>query len=206
MLKVSLLPESYRKKIVGSKKKEQIKKISLVALIMLFVFFMVVMSTRQYVSSKYNSINKVNAEAKAMFPVLESFQALYNDIQAQRELINVVSAKKPYAHDFVVALGNIEYPGLWLTKISADDWFYSKKCSVEGKCLSYADLLDYIEKVKDIEDVLDVTLGTFSYTDEKTDTDERICSFSITVICGGTGTPFETSTVPTSATETETED
>lgn len=205
MLKVSLLPESYRKKIVGSKKKEQIKKISLVALIMLFVFFMVVMSTRQYVSGKYNSINKTNAEAKAMFPVLESFQALYNDIQAQRELINVISAKKPHAHDFVVDLGNIDFPGLWLTKISADDWFYSKQCTIEGNCLSYNDLLGYIEEIKKIEYVLGAEMGTFGYSDEMSDTGDRICGFSITITCGGTGTLFVTTTVAPSTTETETQ-
>lgn len=201
MLKVSLLPASYRKKVVGSKKKEQIKKISLLALVVLFMFFVVILGTRQYVSSKYDDIRKLNAQAVAMFPVLESYQALFNEVEAQKELLALVSAKEPYAHSFVVSLGNIDFPGLWLKKISANDWFYSKQCVIEGKCLSYETLLEYIEKVKKIEGVLEVAIATFAYTNEKTDTGDRICDFSLTITCSGTGVKMETTTVapPTSA-------
>lgn len=202
MLKVSLLPASYRKKVVGSKKKEQVKKISLVALIVLFMFFIVILGTRQYVSSEYDDIQKLNAEAVAMFPVLESYQALLNEVEAQKELLSLISAKEPYAHNFVVSLGNIDFPGLWLKKISANDWFYSKQCVIEGKCLSYNTLLEYIEKVKKIEGVLDVAITTFAYTNEKTDTGDRICDFNLTITCSGTGVKMETTTVaPTNSSD-----
>lgn len=206
MLKVSLLPESYRRKITGAKKKEQVKKISLIALIMLFVFFVVVLGTKQYVSEKYSEINGINAEAKAMFPVLEKYQVLYDEIQAQKNLIDVISAKEPHAHDFVVNLGNIDVPGLWLKKISANDWFYTKQCIVEGNCLSYEGLLDYIERIKEIEGVLDVAIDTFAYTTEETETDDRICEFTITITCDGASAPIgetEASTKATTGSSTE---
>lgn len=204
MLKVSLLPESYRKKVVGSKRKEQIKKMSLVVLVMLFVFFVAVISTRFYVSSKYDDIQRKNMDAKAMFPVLESYQELYNGIKAQRELINAISPKKPYAHSFLVNLSNIEQPGLWLTKTSTDDWHYNKLCVVEGSCLEYNTVLSYIEKIKDIDGVLEVELSSFTYTDERAGTEDRICSFTIAITCEGAATPYEV--VETSKATTTTED
>lgn len=203
MLKVSLLPESYRKKVVGSKRKEQIKKMSLVVLVMLFVFFVAVISTRYYVSSKYDEIQRKNIEAKAMFPVLESYQVLYNGIKAQRDLIEAVSPKKPYAHSFVVSLSNIEEPGLWLTKISTDNWHYNKLSVVEGSCLEYKTVLSYIEKVKKIDGVIGVELSSFSYTDEKAETDERICNFTISISCEGAGAAYETAATTKAASSTE---
>ncbi len=202
MLKVSLLPESYRKKVIGSKRKEQVKKMSLVVLVMLFVFFVAVISTKFYVSSKYDSIQRKNAEAKAMFPVLESYQDLYNGIKAQKELIEAVSPKKPYAHSFVVSLSNIEQPGLWLSKISTDDWHYNKTSVVEGNCLEYKTVLLYIEKIKNIEGVAGAVLDSFVYTDEKSGTEDRICSFTISITCEGSGTPYETESASKAAAST----
>ena len=77
-------------------------------------------------------------------------------------------------------------------------------CVVEGSCLEYNTVLSYIEKIKDIDGVLEVELSSFTYTDERAGTEDRICSFTIAITCEGAATPYEV--VDTSKTETTTED
>lgn len=203
MLKVSLLPESYRKKIIGAKKKEQLKQVSLVVLIMLLALLVVIVVVRKKYSEKYDSIQKLNAEAVARFPELEEYQSLYNEIEKQKQLIDTVSVKEPYAQDFIVELGNIEYSGVWLTSISAEDWQYSKQCTIEGNCLTYEECQNYIEKIKNIEGVLSAEVSTFTYTDDVSDTGTRICSFTIVILCDGAGTPYVAPTEPVVSTTAE---
>ena len=164
MLKVSLLPESYKKQIVGSKKKDAIKRVALIVLVMVLAMLVVVVGTRQLVYSKLHEVEALNQKTVDMFPQLNEYEALYAEVVVQRELLDSISAKEPYAQNFVVSLGNIVMPNVWLNKVLAEDWFYTKQCTIEGKCLSYDELSAYIDKISGIEDVLSVTINTFEVT------------------------------------------
>lgn len=195
MLKVSLLPESYRKKVSGSKKKETLKRLFLDILIVLLAFLMVVLITRINVQKRLDEMIRQNAAVEAQFPQLQSYQTLYNELLQQKQLIEAVSAKAPYAHDFVVSLGNIECPGLWLTTIYTDDWFYTKTCTLEGRCFSNPVLKDYIVLLQKLENVTSVTRAAYTNSGETTGTGEKIFSFTLTVTVSGTGEKFAEPTV-----------
>ncbi len=195
MLKVSLLPESYRKKVSGSKKKETLKRLFLDILIVLLAFLAVVLGTRIAVQKRLDEMMKQNAAVEAQFPQLQSYQSLYNELFQQKQLIETVSAKAPYAHDFVVSLGNVECPGLWLTVINAEDWFYTKNCTLEGKCFSNTVLKDYIKQLQKLEGVTAVTRTAYTDSGETSVTGEKIFSFTLTVTVSGTGEKLAEPTV-----------
>ncbi len=202
MLKVSLLPESYRKKVSGSKKKESLKRLFLDILVMLLGFLVVILFTRAVVEGKLDEVKQQNEAVIAQFPQLQSYQTLYNDLLAQKQLIEMVSAKAPYAQDFIVSLGNIESNGLWLTAINADDWFYTKTCTLEGKCFSNTSLIKYMEALRKLDGVISVTRTAFEITDKTTGTGDVVFGFTLTVTVSGTGTKYVAPTVVATAATT----
>lgn len=187
MLKVSLLPESYRKKIRGEKQKDLIKVIALIMLSVLCGFLFIVVGTRQYVMVKLGDLQSKNSECEAAFPELQGYEQLFNELSAQKALIDSVTAKEPYAADFVVAVGNIQHPSIWLTGIATSTWFTNKTCTLDGVCPSYSELLVYIDELKAVDGVLDVQMTAFA---ESESDNGRVFTFTLTVTVDGSSAAF----------------
>ena len=173
-------------------------------LVMLLAFLVVVLVTRYVVEGRLAKMEQKNAEVVAQFPQLQSYQTLYNQLLQQKQLIDTVSAKAPYAQDFIVSLGNIDSPGLWLTAINADDWFYTKTCTLEGDCLSNTILTDYIKQLQKLDGVLTVTRTAYGDSGDKMESGEKIFTFTQTVTVNGTGVKYVAPTVVDTATTTTT--
>lgn len=188
MFKVSLLPESYRKQLIGKKNKEIIISVAVIVLLCMLIIYAGLTIRLLILKSNAKEISKKNAQImekiNEMSPYVEDYNAL---AIAEANFANI----KPVditALEMVNIIQNITPDYIQITALYAPEWQKNQVCVIEGNLSSAntlgsavtmlenyrtiieenAELKDAIREIKIVNDEplveVDSTTGTRSYS------------------------------------------
>ena len=143
MLKVSLLPASYRKRLAEQQKKNLLAKVALIVLLCLAIVLGGVFAKEQILNSKLKSLEQQNKQLQQQFPALQQYQTIFNDLQAAKQMVESVSPQDPEAVEFLtmIAIQTPDY--IQISEINLENWFTAGVCTLTCTCMDYSDLNDY---------------------------------------------------------------
>ncbi|MGN0526861.1 MAG: hypothetical protein ACI4IF_05450 [Acutalibacteraceae bacterium] len=151
--KVSLLPEINKKRLANNKKIEKIRSVALVALMMSFVFLVLVVATQAYANAKLKEITALNNEYKQKVEQLEQYRQINATLQSKIELIKSIQVDDPQICSFVAAISNLKSPGVSIDSIEFTDWKCSRTTLITGSCTTREEYLAYEEALNKISGV-----------------------------------------------------
>ena len=164
MFKVSLLPDSYRRRLQSRQKIEIISEIALVILVCLFIVYAGVSIKNQVLQSKLSKLRANNAELEAKFPELQEYQNIYNDLQAARNIVTSITPKDMDAVEFFTKVSEItnKTPFVQMKEVDIENWFTDGVCNLTCVCQDYSDMKDYkalfeTEEMKEVVKLVEVT-------------------------------------------------
>ncbi len=158
--KVSLLPEVRKKRIIGRQKLEQFRSVAVTAFIILLALFILVFVSKIFAESKLKSVISSNANYEKQVQALSKYKDINSNIENKVNLVKNIEVDEPYIYQFVVAVGNIEQPGVTITSLDCTDWKTTRQCTVTGTCNSRTEYfafktaagkLDCVSSVEDVE-------------------------------------------------------
>lgn len=164
MLKVSLLPDNYRRRLQSRKQIEIISEIALVILVCLFIVYAGVSIKNQVLQTKLSRLKAKNNQLEAKFPELQEYQDIYNDLQAARNIVQSITPKDMDAVEFFKKVSEItsDAPYVKIKEVDIQNWFTDGVCNLTCVCQDYSDLKDYkalfeTEELKEVIKLAEVT-------------------------------------------------
>lgn len=148
MFKVSLLPDSYRRRLESRKKIDLISKVSLVILVCLFIIYGGVAVKGQILKSKLDKIEAQNRTLEAEFPALQEYQKIYNDLISAKKMVESISPQDPEAVEFFTLVSNQTPDYVQITQVDIENWFTAGICTLSCTVQDYSDVQDYINLFK----------------------------------------------------------
>lgn len=143
MLKVSLLPASYRKRLEEQQKKNMLAKVALIVLLCLAIVLGGVLIKEQILNSKLKKLEQQNNQLQQQFPALQRYQTIFNDLQAAKQMVESVSPQDPEAVEFLTLVANQTPDYIQISEINLENWFTAGVCTLTCTCMDYSDLNDY---------------------------------------------------------------
>ena len=148
MFKVSLLPDSYRRRLESRKKIDLISKVALVILVCLFIVYGGVAVKGQILKSKLKTIQNKNTAIESEFPALQEYQNIYNELGTVRKMIESITPQDPEAVEFFTTILNQTPDYVQITQIDLENWFKQGICTLTCTVQDYQDYRDYVELFK----------------------------------------------------------
>lgn len=222
MFKVSLLPESYRKQLIGKKNKDMVIYVALVVLVCMLIVYAGFAVKLLILKGQLKDVNKQNNNIQAKINELSPYVNNYNDLAIAEANIENIKPADITALEMVNIIQNITPDYIQLTALYAPNWQRSQVIVIEGdfaaantlgtssKMLnSYTAILRESSELKDKIVDLKVT-GDAPLNSQDSSTGEVKYSFRIIISLKGaitvdpqTGT-LTTTTTATTTTETTT--
>ena len=143
VLKVSLLPAAYRKRLEEKKKKDLLARIALVVLLCLAIVYAGIFAQGQIMNAKLKKLERQNAELKQQFPALQQYQTIFNDLQSAKRMVESVSPQDPEAVEFLALIANHTPDYIQVQEINLENWFTAGVCTLTCTCLDYSDVNDF---------------------------------------------------------------
>lgn len=143
VLKVSLLPAAYRKRLEEKKKKDLLARVALVVLLCLAIVNVGIFAQGQIMNAKLKKLERQNAELKQQFPALQQYQTIFNDLQSAKKMVESVSPQNPEAVEFLALIANNTPDYIQVTEINLENWFTAGVCTLTCTCLDYSDVNDF---------------------------------------------------------------
>lgn len=231
MFKVSLLPESYRKQLIGKKNKDMIISIAVIVLLCMLIIYAGLAIRLLILKNHGKEIKKQNAQLMSKIEELNPYVDDYNALAIAEANFENIKPVDITALEMVNILQGITPHYVQVTAIYAPEWQKKQVCVIEGNLssantlssavsmledykklvLENAELKDAIREIKIVND------GPL--VDVNNDTGTKAYSFRMIVSLSGiinideqTGTLVTTTTTTettesttTSTTQTETE-
>lgn len=165
MFKVSLLPDSYRRRLESRKKIDLISKIALVILVCLFIVYGGVAVKGQILKSKLKTIQRKNSAIESEFPALQEYQNIYNELSEVRKMIESITPQDPDAVEFFTMISNQTPDYVQITQINLENWFKEGICTLTCTVQDNQDYKDYVDlfKTEEMQKIVK-TVETTSYT------------------------------------------
>ena len=180
VLKVSLLPAAYRKRLEEKKKKDLLARIALVVLLCLAIVYAGIFAQGQIMNAKLKKLERQNAELKQQFPALQQYQTIFNDLQSAKRMVESVSPQDPEAVEFLALIANHTPDYIQVKEINLENWFTAGVCTLTCTCLDYSDYKDYIESFKTEEMQKTVKLvEEVGVTSQKTEDGKKAINFTL---------------------------
>lgn len=198
--KVSLLPEKNRKRIIGKKKAEKGRGIANIVMLVLLAAVFITVVGKIYADSKLSEIEAKNAQYEQQVAALQQYRDINNTLQAKIKLIGDIQVDEPSLYNFVAKLGNVDNPGISVTKIDCVDWKTSRVCTLTGTAISRDAFTSYLESVSEIKGVSNATCTSYTVTVVE---GSAQATFSIAITCEGGAAPIVTETATEATTEAE---
>lgn len=195
--RVSLLPESVRKRLDGRKKLERIQIFALVTLVILALFLMVVSFTRMYANNKLEQARMLDSEYARKVEELEQFREINANLQEKVKLIEDIQVEEPQLVNFLAKISNIKAPGISIDNIECTDWKVSRACVLTGTCDNREQYLAFEKTLSEMEDITGV--ACVSYV---ANVGDRV-QFTININCKGGAAPVVTTTEASSDVSSE---
>ncbi len=143
VLKVSLLPAAYRKRLEEKKKKDLLARVALVVLLCLAIVNVGIFAQGQIMNAKLKKLERQNAELQQQFPALQQYQTIFNDLQSAKRMVESVSPQNPEAVEFLALIANNTPDYIQVKEISLENWFTAGVCTLTCTCLDYSDVNDF---------------------------------------------------------------
>lgn len=143
VLKVSLLPAAYRKRLEEKKKKDLLARVALVVLLCLAIVNAGIFAQGQIMNAKLKKLERQNAELKQQFPALQQYQTIFNDLQSAKRMVESVSPQNPEAVEFLALIANNTPDYIQVKEINLENWFTAGVCTLTCTCLDYSDVNDF---------------------------------------------------------------
>lgn len=143
VLKVSLLPAAYRKRLEEKKKKDLLARVALVVLLCLAIVNVGIFAQGQIMNAKLKKLERQNAELKQQFPALQQYQTIFNDLQSAKKMVESVSPQNPEAVEFLALIANNTPDYIQVKEINLENWFTAGVCTLTCTCLDYSDVNDF---------------------------------------------------------------
>lgn len=218
MFKVSLLPESYRKKLIGKKNKDIILSVAAIVLMCMLIVYAGVAVRLLVLKGEEKQANRDSAAILAQIDELSPYVEDYNGLEIAKANYENIKPVDITALEMVNYLQKITPDYVHITAIYAPDWQQNQVCVIEGD-LSSANSLgvatnqlnaykSLIENNKDLKDSIRevYVVNGQPLTNEGTQGAETTFSFRIIVSLSGsinideqTGTLMTHTTTETSA-------
>lgn len=183
--KVSLLPEINKKRLANSKKIEKIRSVALVALLMSFIFLVLVLATQVYANAKLKEIKNLNNEYAQKVQELQQYREINSTLQSKIQLINSIQVEDPQICSFVAAISNLKSPGISIESIEFTDWKCSRTTLITGSCTTREEYLAFEEALNKISGVTAVACVGYNQGVGDVPT-----TFVVNVTCEGGKAPF----------------
>ena len=160
MFKVSLLPDSYRRRLESRKKIDLISKIALVILVCLFIVYGGVAVKGQILKSKLKTIQRKNSAIESEFPALQEYQNIYNELGEVRKMIESITPQDPDAVEFFTTISNQTPDYVQITQINLENWFKEGICTLTCTVQDNQDYKDYVDlfKTEEMQKIVTFTL------------------------------------------------
>lgn len=143
VLKVSLLPAAYRKRLEEKKKKDLLARVALVVLLCLAIVNGGIFAQGQIMNAKLKKLERQNAELQQQFPALQQYQTIFNDLQSAKRMVESVSPQNPEAVEFLALIANNTPDYVQVKEINLENWFTAGVCTLTCTCLDYSDVNDF---------------------------------------------------------------
>lgn len=143
VLKVSLLPAAYRKRLEEKKKKDLLARVALVVLLCLAIVNVGIFAQGQIMNAKLKKLERQNAELQQQFPALQQYQTIFNDLQSAKRMVESVSPQNPEAVEFLALIANNTPDYVQVKEINLENWFTAGVCTLTCTCLDYSDVNDF---------------------------------------------------------------
>lgn len=143
VLKVSLLPAAYRKRLEEKKKKDLLARVALVVLLCLAIVNGGIFAQGQIMNAKLKKLQRQNAELQQQFPSLQQYQTIFNDLQSAKRMVESVSPQNPEAVEFLALIANNTPDYVQVKEINLENWFTAGVCTLTCTCLDYSDVNDF---------------------------------------------------------------
>ena len=143
VLKVSLLPAAYRKRLEEKKKKDLLARVALVVLLCLAIVNGGIFAQGQIMNAKLKKLERQNAELQQQFPALQQYQTIFNDLQSAKRMVESVSPQNPEAVEFLALIANNTPDYVQVKEIILENWFTAGVCTLTCTCLDYSDVNDF---------------------------------------------------------------
>ena len=191
--KVSLLPAKNKKRIIGKKKAEKAKSVSLVILLVLLanVFILVICNT--IAQNKKDELVAMNMEYEQKVVSLQKYRNINTELQNKINLIKSIQVNEPSLANFIATFGNIDHPGVSITNIDCSAWKSGRVCNITGTATSRAVFKNFMKALEGEESFASVTCSSYDVTIIEGQT---VANFAITITCsgGGAASAVETTT------------
>lgn len=142
MLKVSLLPASYKQFLEGKKKKDFILKIALVVLLCMLIIYVGFAVKSFILQAQYKEISRANAQVQGEIAQYQKYKTAYDTYQADVDKLNSVLGRDPVALDFLITIKDNRPDYIKINKVSLYDWSNTAVCRIEGELPTAQDYID----------------------------------------------------------------
>lgn len=132
MFKISLLPESYRKQLIGKKNKEMIISVAVIVLMCMLIVYGGLAIRLIILKNHAKEISKQNAKIVARIDELSPYVADYNALAIAEANFENIKPIDITALEMVNILQSITPDYIQITALYAPDWQKNQVCVIEG--------------------------------------------------------------------------
>lgn len=156
MFKVSLLPDSYRRRLQSRDKIDIVSKFALVILVCLFIIYGGIAIKNAVLGSKLKKLERENARLESEFPDLQEYQVIYDDLVSARQMVSSITPRDGEAIDFFTLVANKTPDYVQVNEIDIEDWFTAGVCTLTCKVQDYQDMKQFeaLFKTEDMQEII----------------------------------------------------
>lgn len=191
--KVSLLPVKNKKRIIGKKKAEKAKSVSLVILLLLLANVFILLICNTVAENKKAEIVALNHEYEQKVAALQQYRDINTNLQNKIALIKSIQVNEPSLANFLAILGNIDHPGVSVTTIDCSAWNAGRVCTITGTATSRAVFNNYLETLQGEKSFSGVSCSSYVANLEN---GKLVANFTINITCAGGAAPVVAATAP----------
>ncbi|MCR4595124.1 MAG: hypothetical protein K5761_08730 [Clostridiales bacterium] len=198
MFKVSLLPASYRKKLLSKKRRNLIEKVAVIVLFCLLIVYAGIAARYIILSAQLKKVQNKNMEVEAQILELQKYKTIYDELEAAKKKVEDVKARDMSALEFVSVVQATRPKYIRINAISTQDWQNTAICVISGDLPSadnlrtavneldkYAKTFTELEEYKGVVKQVRVTHNNMPVKDEETG------AYSFTIVISLTDTELQ---------------
>lgn len=154
MFKVSLLPESYRKQLIGKKNKDIILTVALVVFMCMLIVYAGFLARLMILKGQMKDVQKKNAEIMARIDELSPYVEDYNALAIAEANFQNIKPVDITALEMVNTVQRITPDYIQVTAFYAPEWQKNQVCIIEGNLCSANTLSSAVAMLDDYKKVI----------------------------------------------------
>lgn len=148
MFKVSLLPESYRKQLIGKKNKDIILSVAFVVLLCMLIVYAGIAIRLLVLKGQERDVAKQNAQIMAKIDELSPYVDDYNSLAIAEANFANIKPVEITALEMVNTIQKITPDYVQMTAFYAPEWQKNQVCIIEGNLSSANNLMSAVSQLE----------------------------------------------------------